>query len=264
MSRIVNRGATGELALTANGQFQQQSQTETLYGGTATNASLTTLLGSRWDLEDGREVRLVLAGASNLAAGKVMTAPATIANHQNLVTTAFTAYSNNGNVPAKVTVTLGGTAATANQYQGGYAIVTSGTGLGQTLKIASHPAQATTTGSLAVTLEDAPNTALDTTSTISLIYNPANGVIISDHTALQNPVGVTLYAITAANYGYIVSRGIVSCLVGADGSTTVGSAVSVSNTTDGSVENGVIAQGFIGNAIVAGTAGQYQPINVIL
>lgn len=262
MSRITQRGATGPLALQANGTFQQQSQSITLYGGTATDTSLSTLLGSRWDLEDGREVKLVLAGASNLAAGKVMTASAPIANHANLTVTAVQAYSNNGNVPATVTVTLGGTAATAGQYAGGYAFINAGTGLGQSLQIANNPAQATTTGSLVITLADGPNTALDTTSKVTLIANPGKNVIISDHTALQQPVGVTLYPITAANYGYIISHGLVACLQ--DGTTTTGSAISTSNGVDGAIENGVIAQGFVGNAIMAGVDTQYQPVFISL
>ncbi len=185
-----------------------------------------------------------------------------MANHQNLVVTAFTPYSNNGLNPATVTVTLGGTAATANQYAGGYAIITAGTGKGQTLKVASNPAQATTTGSLVVSLEDAPNVALDTTSTVSLIANPGNGVIISNHSALKQPVGVTLYPITAANYGFVTSKGITSVLQ--DGATVVGSAVSVSNGVDGAVENGVIAQGFIGFAISTGVDTHNQAIFVNL
>lgn len=262
MSRITNPGATGPLSLTANGVFLQQSQTDTLYGGTVTNTSLSTLLGTRWSLEDGREVKLVLAGASNLASGKMMTAPAPIANHANLTVTAVQAYSANGNTPATVTVTLGGTAATANQYAGGYAVINAGTGLGQTLQISSNPAQATTNGSLVVTLSDGPNTALDTSSKVTLIANPCFKVILSDHTALQQPVGVTLYPITAANYGYIVSKGVVSCLQ--DGNTTVGSAISTSNGVDGAIENGVIAQGFVGNAIMTGVDTQYQPVFINL
>lgn len=251
MSRITQRGQGGALPLQSGGTFQQ-----------STDSSLLTLLGSRWDLEDGREVKLVLAGASNLASGKVMTAVAPVANHQNLTVTAVQAYSANGNVPATVTVTLGGTAATLNQYQLGYAVVTSGTGLGQTLQIASNPAQATTTGALVVTLADAPNTALDTSSKISLLPNPCANVIVSVAAALQQPVGITLYPITAASYGYVVSKGITSCLN--DGGLTTGGAVSVSNGVAGAVENGVIAQGFVGFAVVAGTDTQYQPIFVNL
>lgn len=262
MSRITQRGATGPLALTANGTFQQQSQSITLYGGTATDTSLNTILGSRWDLEDGREVRLVLAGASNLASGKMMAAPAPISAHANMAVTVIQTYSNNGNSPYQLTVSLGATAVTANQYAGGYAIINAGTGLGQTLQIASHPAAALST-SVVLTLADGPNTALATTdSKVTLIANSCKSVIINANAALQQPIGVTLYPITAANYGYIVSRGVVACLQ--DGATTTGSAVSPSNAVDGAVENGVIAQGFVGNAIMTGVDLQYQPIALFL
>lgn len=262
MSRITQRGATGPLALTANGTFQQQSQSITLYGGTATDSSLNTILGSRWDLEDGREVRLVLAGSSNLAVGKLMAAPAPISDHANCAVTAVQAYSANGNVPPTVTITLGATAVTANQYAGGYAIINAGTGLGQTLQIASHPAAALS-ATVVLTLADGPNTALVVSSSkVTLIANPCKSIIINANAALQQPLGVTLYPITAANYGYIVSRGVVSCLQ--DGNTTTGSAVSPSNAVDGAVENGVIAQGFVGNAIMTGVTTEYQPIALFL
>ena len=112
MSRITQRGATGPLSIVANGEFQ-----------TSTDSSLSTLVGTRWDLSDGREVTLVKNGAVALAPGKLVQDAAIVANHQNLATTAYTPYSANGNVPASVTVTLGATAATANQYAGGYVIV---------------------------------------------------------------------------------------------------------------------------------------------
>lgn len=261
MSRITQRGATGPISLQANGTFQQQSQSTTLYGGTATDSSLNTLLGSRWDLEDGREVRLILAGASNLAAGKLMQAPAPIADHANCTVTAVQAYSANGNVPPTVTLTLGATAVVANQYAGGYLVVNSGTGLGQTLQIASHPAAALSTA-LVVTLADGPNTALTTSSKVTLISNPCYKVILNASGALEQPLGVTLYAVTAAYYAYIISKGVVSCLQ--DGNTTVGSAISPSNAVDGAIENGVIAQGFVGNSIMTGVTTEYQPVFINL
>lgn len=251
MSRITQRGATSPLAVQAGGSFQ-----------TSTDSSLATLTGSRWDLDDGREVRLIKAGSSALAAGKLMAAPAPISAHAECAVAAFTAYSANGNVPASVTVTLGATAVTANQYAGGYLIVNSGTGLGQTLQIASHPAAALSTN-VVVTLADAPNTALvAASSTVTLVAPPCNGVIINDHSNLQQPVGVTLYAIAASAYGFIISRGTTACLN--DGGWTTGSAVSPSNGTDGAVENGVIAQGFVGIAGEAGTTAHYNTIEVIL
>lgn len=267
MSYIVNRPPTGPLSLQANGTFQQQSQSTTLYGGTATDTSLTSVLGTKWDLEDGRELTFVLAGASNLAQGKFMQNAALIANHQNLTTTAFTAYTNNGLSPATVTVTLGGTAATVNQYALGLAVVTSGTGLGQTLQIASHPAQASTTGNLVLTLADGPNVALDTSSKISLVQQAGNGVIIAPHAGVTGaPAGVTLYPLTAVNYGFIVTHGVTSCLVDAT-APGAGAPISISTATDGAVgqtayATNVVTSGIVGSAIVTTTSAQYQPVFV--
>lgn len=263
MSYLSQRGATGGLALTANGIFQQYTPQTGLPSGYTDNTFLTEL-GTRWDLEDGREAVLVLAGASNLAQGKLMQDAALIANHQNLVTTAFQAYANTGNTPATVTVTLGGTAATVNQYQLGYAVVTAGTGLGQTLQIASHPAQATTTGALVITLADAPNVALDTTSTISLVPLPGFNVIINPITPTNVPRGVTLYPITAGNYGFLLSKGTNSCLIDTS-APAAGKPISPSSVTAGAVAQtryatNVVTDAVIGQAIVTTTSAQYQPI----
>ncbi len=268
MSRITQPGATSPLGLQASGIFQQYAQSQTLYGGTYTDTSFSTLLGSRWSLEDGRELVLVLAGASNLAQGKLMQDAALIANHQNLVVTAFTAYSSNTGLPATVTVTLGGTAATLNQYQLGYAVVTSGTGLGQTLQIQENAAQASTTGNMLVTLADGPNVALDTTSKISLVPQPGNGVIINPTSPTNKPRGITLYPITAANYGYLVSKGTTACLSDST-APAAGSPLSPSTITAGAVgqtayATNVVTSAGVGEAIVAMTSAQYQPIAVDL
>lgn len=246
MSRITQKGANGPIALVANGAFQ-----------TSTDTSLATLVGTRWDLSDGREVMLVKAGAVDLVAGKLMQDAAIVANHQNLAVTAFTAYSANGNVPPQVTVTLGATAATANQYAGGFLVVNDNNGEGQTLRIASHPAAALS-ASLVVTLEDGPATALTTSSEVCLIPAHGNGVIVYPTTPTGATAGVTLYPITAASYGFITTKGLTSCL--ADGAVTVGSQISPSNAVAGAIENGVIAQGFCGYANQAGVDTEYRTV----
>lgn len=252
MSSITQRGATGPLALQANGTFQA-----------STDTSLESLVGTRWDLSDGREVILVQAGsATTIAPGLLYQDAAIVPNHQNLATTAVQAYSANGNVPAKVTVTLGATAATANQYAGGYMIVNDATGEGQTLRIASHPA-ADASATLAVTLEDGPSVALvAATSEVSLLPAHGNAVIIMPTTITGAPVGVGLYTIAASSYGFLTSKGITSCL--GDGTLTVGSAISPSNAVAGAVENGVIAQGFVGNANQAGVDTEYRSVYINL
>lgn len=249
MSRITQRGATGPLSLHASGIFQQ-----------STDSSLLTLVGTKWDLADGREVVLVLAGAANLAAGQLQQDAALIANHQNLTVTAYQAYSANGNTPAKVTVTLGGTAATANQYAGGLALVNAGTGLGQTLQIISNPAQASTTGALAVTIEG-PNVALDTTSKICLIPAQGNGVIVKPGAGLTSAArGVSFYPITAANYGFLTSKGEVAGL--ADGAIGANLGISPSTSVAGAFAVAAATTARLGVASQAGVDTEYRLVSV--
>lgn len=246
MSQITQRGATGPVALVANGAFQ-----------TSTDASLQTLLGTRWDLSDGREVALGQpSSATTVAPGYFYQNAALIGNHQGLVVTAVQAYSANGNVPATVTVTLGGTAATAGQYAGGFLVVQSSTGIGQTLKIANNPAQTTTTGALVVTLEDAPTTALTTSSVVNLIPAPGFNVVISPAAAslTNTEFGVGFYAIPASNYGFFVTRGNTA-LVGVSAGVAAGSALSVGTAGAAIIFSGAIpVLGHTGAAIAASSS----------
>lgn len=247
MSRITQKGQGGPLALVANGAFQ-----------TSTDASLATLVGTRWDLSDGREVILAsVASGTTVAPGKLYQDPAQITDHQNMPVTAYQAYSNNGNVPAKVTATMGATAVVANQYAGGLLIVNDVNGEGQSLRIASHPA-ADASASVAVTLEEGPTTAITTSSEVSLIPPHGKNVIITPTAVTGAVLGVALCPVAASSYAYFVSKGAVACL--GDGTITVGSAVSPSNAVAGAVENGVIAQGFVGNAIQTGVDTEYRAI----
>lgn len=248
MSRITQRGATGPLALVANGTFQ-----------TSTDPSLATLVGTRWDLSDGREVRLVsVASGTTVVPGKLYQSAALIANHQNLTVTAVQAYSANGNTPAKVTATLGGTAVTANQYAGGFLIVNDNNGEGQTLRISSNAAQSSTTGDVVITLEDGPTTAITTASQVSLVPADGANVIINPTTATGALAGASLYDMAASSYGFLVSKGISAVLN--DGNLTIGSAVSPSNAVAGAVEDGVIAQGFVGRAVYTGVDTEYRAV----
>lgn len=247
MSRITQRGATGPLSLVANGLFQ-----------TSTDASLATLVGTRFDLSDGREVTLVKNGAVALVSGVLVQDAAIVPNHQNIAVAAYQAYSANGNVPAKVTVTLGATAATANQYAGGFVVVNDANGEGQTLRIASHPA-ADASATLAITLEDGANTALTTSSEVCLL--PAHGmdVIVQPTTVTGAQVGVTLCPIAASAYGFVVSRGIVSCLAG--GAIGVGLGISIGSAA-GSVSVAAATTARLGFAAQAGVDTEYRAVYV--
>ena len=246
MSRITQRGATGPLSLVANGAFQ-----------TSTDASLATLIGTRWDLSDGREVTLVSNGAVALAPGKLIQDAAIVPNHQNLGTTAYVAYSNNGNVPASVTVTLGATLATANQYAGGFLVVNDAAGEGQTVRIASHPA-ADASATLKLTLEEDFTTAIvAATSEVCLVTPHGKSVIIQPTTVTGAQVGVTFYDIPASAYGFVVSRGLVGCL--ASGAIGVGLGLAV-GATAGSVKVAAATTADLGHAQQAGVDTEYRAV----
>ena len=257
MSRISQKGSTGPLSLTASGSFQS-----------STDANLATLVGTRWDLADGREVILVsVDSATTTTAGQLYQDAALIPNHQGLTTTAVQAYSSNGNVPATVTVTLGATALTANYYQGGFAIVTEGTGLGQTLKIASNPAALSSGTGVVITLEDAPNTALvAANSKISLV--PAHGanVIVSPTTPTNVTAGIALYPIAASSYGFLCSKGIVSSLSDnkpAAAGIAIGPSVTTAGTTTLVTQTGTtgtLSSAVIGTALVLQVSAKCMPV----
>ena len=247
MSSITQRTAVGPLSLVANGAFQ-----------TSTDASLATLVGTRFDTSDGREVTLIKNGAVALAAGNLVQDAAIIPNHQNIAVAAYQAYSANGNVPAKVTVTLGATAATANQYAGGFVVVSDANGEGHTLRIASHPA-ADASATLALTLEEGPSVALTTSSEVCLLPAHGKDVIIQPTTVTGAQVGVTLNTVAAGAYGFVVSRGIVSCL--AQGAIGVGLGLSIGSVA-GSVAVAAATTARLGFAAQAGVDTEFRAVYV--
>lgn len=237
---------------------------------TAPFSSSTTVAGERFDSADGREFVIVQNGAVALAAGKLVQAPPIVSAHQNIAVTAYTAPTNTAG--AKVTVTLGATAATVNQYAGGYLVVNDNNGEGQTLKIASHPA-ADSSASLVVTLEDTPVTALTTASEVCLIPNLYVGVVVNPTTATNTPIGVALYPIAASSaspavagttnvLGFIQTKGAISAL--ADGTIGVGLGIMPSTNTAGAVLVIDATGANIGRALQAGVSTEYRTVYIDL
>lgn len=242
-------------------------------GQTSTDQSLATLCGATFKTDDFREVVLVQNGASALVSGVLVQSPASIgANHTGLTTSTAAIGA------TQITVTLGGTVVTANQYMGGTAVISAGTGKGQTLKIASHPA-GTASGTVVLTLQDPLSVAtLTSDSKTSLTlpqYGSANGtnvatsgVIISPTTATGSTIGVTLYPIPASTatlptYGYIVYKGAVACLN--DSATAIGLDVMPSSAVAGAVVTYVVAtRNRVGTSTVAGENTKAQLINIQL
>ncbi len=269
MSRITQRGATGPLGL-----FQ-----------TSTDLSLGTLVGSKWDLSDGRTVALVQNAGVALGSGVAVQGPAAMANSGGLspATSGTTGYSASypiaGTVGGKVIqIASSSTAFLANRFQGGYMTVVEGTGLGQTLKVQSNSA-ASTTSAVVVQLEDAFTAVTSTDSRFTFTINPygsrfgtdftTDGVIISPATTLTGqPIGVSLYPIAAstaavAQYGFIVTNGPTALL----GSSTVALGLDVGlpgGTAGAPVTYAVATTTRIGSTLVASASTKYNLVNVQL
>jgi len=217
-------------------------------------------LGARAVGGDGSEYRYVKVGGTALVAGKLYDGPATIDNHQNLaVNTAASAGA------TTISVTLGGTAATANQYAGGYIVINDEDGEGYTYSIKSHPAQSTTTGSLTVTLADGETVqeALTTSSEASLVANQYSAIIIHAATETGVAVGVAIDDIAASSYGWIKTRGPVALLQDSSAGNA-GQAVAASTTTDGAGTVGTGALAPIGIYIDDGTSTEYNPVFLMM
>lgn len=220
-----------------NNTTSQYSGTVTLpsngYLGTGLNNipdyGLDALLNSKWATEDGRILTLVSNAATAIVGGVAVQSAAEITAFEKLAMTVPTA------TPAtagtyQILVTNGSTVLKQNLFAGGYLVTASGTGIGQTLKIASHAGGANA-GTFLVTLEDPIQVTLDATTTVSLVASPAKWVIINPTTPTGILVGVTLYNIGASTlptwngttgllattgtpqYAFVVSHGPVSCLI---------------------------------------------------
>lgn len=183
----------------------QQLNTQSVYKDGMT---LGTLGVSR----AGDIYRFSQAGASNLAAGKVAVTPAKVSNHTNL---ALASTSNVAVSSTKITVTLGGTAATQDQYLDGYLEINDGTGVGQSpILIAGNTAQTSTTGTVDIYLATGLVIALSTSDTkASLVPNPWSASIVHPGSASAYFCnGVPQVAVTAAYYYWSKTRGQASVL----------------------------------------------------
>lgn len=245
-----------------------------LGGNTTTDASLATLVGVKFLSDNDRVYTLVQNGATALVSGVLVQSPASIgANHTGLT------LSTQAIGDFTVTATLGGTAVTANQYAGGFLVISAGTGIGQTLEIASHPAQTSTSGTVVLTLKERLSVATltsDSKGSLTLPqYGSANGVAITTSGVVVNPVtatgrviGATIYPIpasssTAATYGFIQTSGPVGVLN--DANTAIGLDLMPSANTAGAVATYVVAtRSRVGTSTVAGETTKTQLITLQL
>jgi len=178
-------------------------------------------------MADGRTYQFSGIDSTGLASGQLAVAEADADNHVDLSVAAAA-------IGAKeVTVTLGATAATADQYAEGYLNVRDGTGEGHYYKIQGHPA-ADASATLKIRLYNPIEVALvaSGTSQVDLAKHPAKDCGRS--ATLAKAVGVSNIVFAASTYGWLQKTGY--CSVISDGTPAKNQRVIQSNGTAGSVE----------------------------
>lgn len=188
-------------------------------------------LGTQGQTRDGRRFRYASAGAVALVPGNMLQAAAPVANHNGVAVQAAAAIGD-----LTVSVTLGATAATANQYAEGLITIYDSTNKGYSYGIKSHPA-ASASATLTVTLysDDPLVTALTTSNHADLVANAYAGVIQTPVTTLTGAVvGGAVAPIAISNFGWIQVGGLFNALI--DGTPGVGLGAAVPAAAAGAVK----------------------------
>ena len=165
-------------------------------------------LGTKLSLNDGRDFIYCKNGGTALAAGKIVSTPAWVSTEANLATDNDTG----GLGTTSVLITTGSTVA-ANTYKEGYVSVDTSTGAGTSNKIKSHPTLVSAEG--VFELYDPIVVAWGNSTTVSLVKNPYNGVIVSvasGGTETGAQVGAPLIPVTASYFFWAQTRGICNIL----------------------------------------------------
>jgi len=214
-------------------------------------------LGSRTTAGDAREYTYAKAGASNISKGKLQLSPAQKTNHHNMAVGAAAAIG-----ATEVSVTLGATAAVADEYDEGLLVISVTPGQGQVLRISRNPAIASS-GTGTIVLADQLEVALTTSSKANLVHNVANGVVEAA-VKTRRAAGVPYIDITTLQFGWLASRGVAAVL--ADQTITLGAQLSPSGSVAGAViENADVtapqAEVIVGQAsVMAGVDAEYRPV----
>ncbi len=214
-------------------------------------------LGTQAVATDGRTYRYCQAGSGNaLVVGDLQQSPVEDTAHQNLTPVAAAIGA------TQVTVALGNSEATANEYADGYLIVSITPGLGYQYLIKSHPAADASTN-VVLTLSDPIEVALTTTSRVDMVLNPYAGVIINPQSSATGvPVVVAVTNITASSRGWIHDGGVAAVL--ADCAITVGTSVIASNGVDGAIEDvASTTQHIVGTAVTGIATGDVGAVKLI-
>lgn len=220
-------------------------------------ATQGTSLGARATTGDGRVFRYCLAGVTALVPGKLQQASAEdTSNLQNLAAAALAVGDTTVTISTSTTVA-------ANLLVGGYLNTTTSTGAGYTYQIAGNTATSSAAG-LVITLNDPILSAtVAATTKFDATPNPFSSIVVNPTAASSAPVGAAVYAVTAAQYGWVQTQGTVALLVD-DQTVVVGTALSASNQAAGAVEPFTGVQAMVGIALTGAATTQYGQVSLNL
>jgi hypothetical protein len=200
-----------------------------LYTSTASPGDGLILGQIMWDGKTGKAFRYSLAGGSTLVTGNLLQEAAEDTQFENMAVTASLVGQNVANV------TNGTTTVAANQFNGGSLSVytAGGEAVGNEYTIVSH-STGTSGVALTVTLDRNIRTTWTTSAKVNMKRSPWSGVIQAPATTQTGmPVGVAIYPVVNAEYGWVQTHGLASVL--SDGSTfAVGTDVGTPSGTAGS------------------------------
>lgn len=216
-------------------------------------------LGAYAESDDGRGFRYVLNGATAVVPGKVYQAAAEDTTNLNPSGGLAVAAAAIGATSVTLTGTL---TLTANQLAGGYMSVAVTPGQGYLYRVKSNTA-VTAAANCVVTLEDPLLVALTTSSKVVFQLNAYNGIIVAPATMTNVCVGVGIYAIAAAQYGWIQTHGTASCLQ--TGTGTCGTALGVlQGGTIGSLAPAIAGTPILAYAQGTNITGQYNHVFLVI
>lgn len=207
-----------------------------------TTASHT--IGARAYTDDGREFRYVKAGGTTLVAGNLLQSSAEDTQFDEMAVPTAVAIG-----ATDIGVTLGSTLTTKDLFTGGFLVITSSTGIGQTFTILSNTAAAGAATCTFSVLEPV-RVALTTSSKVTVRRNPYQQVIVFPTTSTGMPVGFASKAITAASFGWIASHGITAALSDATVTANDAQGLTYSAGTAGAVTAVVAANTEVARSLV--------------
>lgn len=215
-------------------------------------------IGAYAETNDGRGYRYSLVGAVATVAGKVYQGKALDATNDQPSGGHATAAAAVGDLEITTTDTL---TATVNEFAGGFLSVVVTPGQGYTYRIKGN-----TAASAAVCtfyLDDPVQVALTTSSNIIVVQNTYRGIIIEPGTPTAAIAGVPNSIITAAEYGWVQTKG--PCAVLFTGTGAAGKAVgSLSGGTSGSAAPAIAATNILGYHMATGITGEYAMIHLTI